>query len=97
MAGAAASLNRPTKDSWRPWSVGSVVVPRSSDAAKASSSIASLFGDLRRNDQEEHEPGCFLTRGLRNVGTELSLSVLAYDLLRAIDILGVPRTIKALP
>ena len=40
--------------------------------------------------------GYFLTRGLTNVGTETSLSVLAYDLLRAINILGVPKMIRAL-
>jgi len=40
--------------------------------------------------------GYFLTRALKNAGTEMSLSVLAYALLRAISILGVPRMIRAL-
>jgi hypothetical protein len=40
--------------------------------------------------------GYFLTRGLSNVGTEMNLSVLAYDLLRVISTLGAPRMIRAL-
>lgn len=40
--------------------------------------------------------GYFVTRGLASVATEMSLSVLAYDLLRVINILGVPRMISAL-
>jgi hypothetical protein len=40
--------------------------------------------------------GSFLTRGLRNAGTEMSLSVLAHDLIRVVNILGVPRMIRAL-
>ena len=50
------------------------------------------FGTIKRSMNQ----GYFLTRGLANVGTELSHSVLAYDLLRAINILGVPRMIRAL-
>jgi len=50
------------------------------------------FGTIKRSMNQ----GYFLTRGLKNVGTEMSLSVLAYDLLRAINILGVPRMIRAL-
>ena len=40
--------------------------------------------------------GHLLTRGLRNAGTEMSLSVLADDLLRVINILGVPSMLWAL-
>jgi hypothetical protein len=40
--------------------------------------------------------GYFFTRGPKNVGAEMSLSVLANDLLRALNILGVPRMIRAL-
>jgi transposase len=38
----------------------------------------------------------FLTRGLSNVNTEMSLSVLAYNMKRAINILGTRRLISAL-
>ena len=38
----------------------------------------------------------FLTRGLENVGTEMALTVTAYNLKRAINILGVKRMIAAL-
>ena len=37
----------------------------------------------------------FLTRGLKNVGTEMSLSVLAYNLKRTIGIMGVARRVAA--
>ncbi|WP_331373358.1 IS1182 family transposase [Sinorhizobium chiapasense] len=40
--------------------------------------------------------GHFLTRRLPNVGTEMSLHVLAYNLKRAIAILGVPMLMKAM-
>jgi transposase len=50
------------------------------------------FGTIKRSMNQ----GYFLTRGLKNVGTEMSLSVLAYDLLRVVNILGVPRMIRAL-
>lgn len=40
--------------------------------------------------------GHFLTRRLRNVGTEMSLHVLAYNLKRAIAILGAPELMKAM-
>ena len=35
-------------------------------------------------------------KGLPNAGTEMSLSVLAYNLMRAVNILSVPRLIRAL-
>jgi transposase len=38
----------------------------------------------------------FLTRTLPNVGTEMSLQVLAYNLKRLIGILGIARTLKAI-
>ena len=38
----------------------------------------------------------FLTRGLQNVGTEMSLSVLAYNLKRTIGIMGVAPLVAAL-
>ena len=40
--------------------------------------------------------GFFLCRGLKKVAAEMSLSVLAYNLKRAINILGVPKLIAAL-
>ena len=55
------------------------------------------------NDRQEHEPGLLpclplgrLTRGLSNEGTEMTLSVLAYNHFRAISILGVAKMIRAL-
>ena len=50
------------------------------------------FGTIKRSMNQ----GYFLTRGLKSVATEMSLSVLAYDLLRVVNILGVPRMIRAL-
>jgi len=49
------------------------------------------FGTLKR----WWDQGFFLTRGLGNVRTEASLSVLAYNMRRAINILGVQRLIQA--
>lgn len=40
--------------------------------------------------------GCFLMRGLEKVRTEMSLSALAYNIKRVINILGVQRMIEAL-
>jgi hypothetical protein len=40
--------------------------------------------------------GYFLTRGLDSVNTEMSLTVLAYNIKRAIQVLGVSRMIEAL-
>ena len=37
----------------------------------------------------------FLTRRLPNVATEMSLQVLAYNLKRAMNILGIARMMKA--
>jgi hypothetical protein len=50
------------------------------------------FGTIKR----PWNHGNFLTKGLENVGTEMSLTVLAYNIKRAINILGVPRMIEAL-
>lgn len=50
------------------------------------------FGTLKHHWDQAY----FLTKKLENVGTEMSLSVLAYNLKRAIQILGVPRMIEAL-
>lgn len=38
----------------------------------------------------------FLTRGMGNVSTEMSLNVLAYNLKRVISILGITQTMKAM-
>jgi hypothetical protein len=38
----------------------------------------------------------FLTRGLERVGTEMSLLVLAYNLKRVLNILGIAKTMKAM-
>lgn len=50
------------------------------------------FGTLKRAMNQ----GYFLCRGLKKVNAEMSLSVLAYNLKRAINILGVPKLIVAL-
>jgi transposase len=50
------------------------------------------FGTLKR----AWHHGFFLCRGLKKVAVEMSLSVLAYNLKRAVNILGVPKLIAAL-
>jgi len=50
------------------------------------------FGTIKRSMNQ----GYFLMKGLLNMGTEMSLSVLAYNLMRAVNILSVPRMIRAL-
>ena len=50
------------------------------------------FGTLKRWMGAEH----FLTKGLHNTGTEMSLNVLAYNLKRVINILGVEGLLRAL-
>ena len=50
------------------------------------------FGTLKRWAGQEH----FLTRGIKNVGAEMSLMVLAYNLKRAIKVKGVPTLLQAL-
>jgi len=42
------------------------------------------------------EQGFFLLRGLAKVRTEFSLTVLAYNLRRVLNIVGIPRLIAAL-
>jgi hypothetical protein len=62
--------------------------------------------DLMRRRQQLSEPpfgtikramnqGYFLTKGLSKVGAEMSLTVLSYNLKRAINILGVNKLIEA--
>jgi hypothetical protein len=50
------------------------------------------FGNIKR----AWDQGYFLTRGLENVRAEMSLTILAYNLKRALKILGVPRMMRAL-
>jgi len=54
--------------------------------------IEHVFGTLKQWMGSTH----FLTRGLRRVGTEMSLHVLAYNLKRVIKLLGMARTMKAM-
>ena len=56
------------------------------------STIEHVFGTLKHWMGWTH----FLTRGVKNVATEMSLSVLAYNLKRVINILGITRTMKAM-
>jgi hypothetical protein len=54
--------------------------------------IEPVFGTLRHWRGWTH----FLTRGIENVSTEMSLSVLAYNLKRVIAILDIAKTMKAM-
>ena len=53
--------------------------------------VEHVFGTLKHWMGSTH----FLTRRLVNVGTEMSLQVLAYNLKRVVKILGIARTMKA--
>lgn len=50
------------------------------------------FGTIKRHMDQ----GYFLMKGLPNVGAEMSLTVLAYNIKRAVKILGVPKMLQAL-
>jgi transposase len=50
------------------------------------------FGTLKRWMGAEH----FLTRGLHNTGTEMSLQVLCYNMKRVMNIIGTEKLVKAL-
>ena len=56
------------------------------------STIEHVFGTLKHWMGWTH----FLSRGMRNVTTEMSLHVLAYNLKRMIQILGITKTMKAM-
>ena len=54
--------------------------------------VEHVFGTLKHWMGSTH----FLTRRLHNVGTEMSLQVLAYNFKRVIQLLGMPRTMQAM-
>jgi len=56
------------------------------------STIEHVFGTLKHWMGSTH----FLTRGLEHVGAEMSLHVLAYNLKRVMQVLGIAKTIKAM-
>lgn len=56
------------------------------------STVEHVFGTLKHWMGTTH----FLTRRLEHVGTEMSLHVLAYNLKRVMQILGIARTMKAM-
>ncbi len=56
------------------------------------STVEHVFGTLKHWMGWSH----FLTRGMGNVSTEMSLNVLAYNLKRVIGILGITQTMKAM-
>ena len=56
------------------------------------STVEHVFGTLKHWMGWTH----FLTRGIENVATEMSLSVLAYNFKRVLSILGFERTKKAM-
>jgi hypothetical protein len=56
------------------------------------STIEHVFGTLKHWMGSTH----FLTRRTENVGTETSLMVLAYNLKRVIEVLGLAKIMKAM-
>ena len=56
------------------------------------STVEHVFGTLKHWMGSTH----FLTRRLVNVSTEMSLHVLAYNLKRVLQVLGLARTMKAM-
>ena len=56
------------------------------------STIEHVFGTLKHWMGTTH----FLMRGLEHVGTEMSLHVLAYNLKRVMQVMGIARTMKAI-
>jgi len=54
--------------------------------------VEHVFGTMKHWMGSTH----FLTRGLNNVNTEMSLQVLAYNLKRVLSILGMSKTMKAM-
>ena len=54
--------------------------------------VEHVFGTLKHWMGSTH----FLTRTLEHVGTEMSLHVLAYNLKRVLQILGIAKTMKAM-
>jgi len=54
--------------------------------------VEHVFGTLKHWMGWTH----FLTRTLEHVGTEMSLHVLAYNMKRVINILGMAKTMKAM-
>jgi len=50
------------------------------------------YGTMKRGMDQ----GYFLLRGLQKVRTEFSLTVLAYDMKRVMNLVGVPRMLAAL-
>jgi hypothetical protein len=56
------------------------------------STVEHVFGTLKHWMGSTH----FLTRRLVNVTTEMSLHVLAYNLKRVLQVLGLARTMKAM-
>ena len=69
---------------WRQWNIDHLAVRRRT--------VEHVFGTLKHWMGSTH----FLTRGLANVSTEMSLPVLAYNLKRVLSILGMPKTMKAM-
>jgi len=54
--------------------------------------VEHVFGTIKHWMGSTH----FLTRTLANVGTEMSLHVLAYNFKRVLSILGIAKTMKAM-
>lgn len=91
-----ASGTRRTVDRWE----GEAVLERMAERLAARPDIID-----RRRETVEHpfgtikqwmNQGAFLMRGLANVNAEFSLTALAYNLRRAINILGIPALLRAI-
>ena len=77
-------------DDWN-LSVNQIKIKPDKNFVKARKSIVEHpFGTLKRN----MDAGYCLTRGLRNVGGEFSLAFLAYNMKRAINIVGSERLME---
>ena len=86
----AASEDGSTKTYWKPCSDGSTGKPDAITIHR--SAVEHVFGTLKHWMGPAH----FLTRTLRRVSTEMSLQVLAYNMKRVMNILGVAGTLKAM-
>ena len=59
--------------------------------ARPAQAVEHPFGTIKSRMGATH----FLTKGLKNVRTEMALSVLAYNLTRVMSILGIGTPLKA--
>ena len=53
--------------------------------------VEHCFGTIKRSFGYDY----FLCRGMRHVATEVNLTVLAYNLKRVMNLIGVPKLVEA--